>query len=195
MYFAWIQPEVSQRAEELTSTDDPNVVERFVYFERAKDDFLASPLIGIGFGRYNDDFLSFSGIRNVVYVATQGEIVNESTHAHNSYLHFLAEGGLLGFGLMMGIWTSAYRWARKIQDRFMTNSLPYAFDIGVQACICFEFFDSFTEHSMGTAITSLTVFTMFGILRNYAGTLSGSTALLTETDSRMAHWRLANENS
>jgi O-antigen ligase len=170
VYFALLQPEVSERAGEVTSTDDVNVVERLVYFERAKDDFLASPLIGIGFGRYNDEYLAYSGIRNIFYVATGGEVVNESTHAHNSYLHFLAEGGVLGLVLMMGIWVSAYRWARKMQDRFPLGTFAYAFSIGIQACIIFEFFDSFTEHSMGTAITSLTVFTLFGILRNLAGT-------------------------
>lgn len=170
MYFALAQPEVLERAGQVTSTDDVNVMERLVYFERAKDDFLASPLIGIGFGRYNDEYLSFTGVRNLVYVATAGEVVNESTHAHNSYLHFLAEGGILGFALMMGIWVSAYRWAKRMQGHFCQGSFAYAFSIGIQACIIFEFFDSFTEHSMGTAVTSLTVFTLFGVLRNLTTT-------------------------
>jgi O-antigen ligase len=183
VYFALLQPEVSERAGEVTSTDDVNVVERLVYFERAKDDFLASPLIGIGFGRYNDEYLSYTGIRNIFYVATGGEVVNESTHAHNSYLHFLAEGGVLGLVLMMGIWVSAYRWARGMQDRFPQGTFAYAFSIGIQACIIFEFFDSFTEHSMGTAITSLTVFTLFGILRNLAGTGSALDGAIVSVSS------------
>ena len=172
--FTFVQPEVSQRAEAVTSTDDPNVVERLIYFVRAKDDFLASPLVGIGFGRFNDEYLGFSGIENVAYVATDGEVVNESTHAHNSYLHFLAEGGLIGFTLMMGIWISAFRWARRMQSGFEPNSFPFAFAVGVQTCILFEFGISFTEHSMGTAITSLTVFTLFGLLRNLAAAEAGT---------------------
>jgi O-antigen ligase len=182
MYFILVQPEVSQRAGAVASTDDPNVAERLIYFQRAIDDFLSSPLIGIGFGRYNDEYLSFSGIQNFAYVATRGEIVNESNHAHNSYLHFLAEGGLVGLGLMMAIWISAYRWARRMQDYFPMNTFSYAFDVGVQACIIFEFFDSFTEHSMGTAVTSLTIFTMFGILRNFAGSVRTREAVSVPID-------------
>ena len=166
--FTLMQPEVSQRAEAVTSNDDPNIVERLIYFMRAKEDFVSSPIIGIGFGRFNDEYLGFSGIENVAYVATDGEVVNESNHAHNSYLHFLAEGGLIGFTIMMGIWISAFRWARRIQHRFQYGSFAHSFDLGVQTCILFEFFISFTEHSMGTAVTSLTVFTMFGLLRNFA---------------------------
>lgn len=165
-YFVVVQPEISERAQAVARTDDPNVVERLIYFQRALDDFLASPLVGIGFGRYNDEYLLFSGIPNLAYVATQGEVVNESNHAHNSYLHFLAEGGLVGFCLMMAIWASAYRWARQMQSRLRGDPFVYAFAIGVEACIIFECFISFTEHSMGTGVTSLTVFTMFGVLRN-----------------------------
>jgi len=170
-YFLVAQSDVLQRAQAVDDNDDPNIVSRWVGFERAVDDFITSPIIGIGLGRYNDDYLTFSGTEHVVYVATGGQVINESSHAHNSYLHFLAEGGVIGFGLMMAIWISAYRWTRRIRAHFSENTFPYALAAGVQACIIYEFCISFTEHSMGTAVTSLTIFTMFGVLRNLAGSV------------------------
>ncbi len=171
-YFLVAQSDVFQRAQAVDDSDDPNIVSRWVGFQRAFDDFVASPIIGIGFGRYNDDYLTFSGTEHLFYVATGGQVINESSHAHDSYLHFLAEGGLIGFGLMMAIWVSAYRWAKKTQVYFKENTFPSAFAAAIQACIIFEFCISFTEHSMGTAVTSLTIFTMFGVLRNLVGSAS-----------------------
>jgi O-antigen ligase len=162
------QPEVNQRVEAVTSTADPNVLGRFLYYERALEDISLSPVIGIGFGRYNDYSQVYSGIPNFAYIATGGEIVNSDEHSHNSYLHFLAEGGVIGFGLMMGIWISAYRWAGRMRKRFSEFTLGYALACGVQGCVLLEFGLSFTEHSMGTGVSSLTVFTLVGLLRNLA---------------------------
>ncbi len=166
--FFLTQPEVSQRVEAVTDTEDANVVGRFLYFQRALEDFSLSPVIGIGFGRYNDDSLAFSGIPGFVYIATSGEVINNGEHSHNSYLHFLAEGGVAGLLLMVGMWFSTYRWAERIQTRFPEFTFGHAFARAIQTCVILECFISFTEHSMGTAVTSLTVFTMVGLLYNLA---------------------------
>jgi O-antigen ligase len=166
IYFWLSQPEVTDRVEAITSLDDPNVIGRLEHYSEAVNDITLSPLIGIGFGRFNDDSKEFSGAPGYVYVATQGEIVNDSSHAHNSYLHFWAEGGIVGLGLMLGVWISLLQWVRMTQSRFAEGTFGYAFARGIQACIVLEFLISFTEHSMGTAVTSLTVFSMVGLLRN-----------------------------
>lgn len=169
LLYVWsLQPEVSERALSVNDSDDPNIATRFIRYEIALQDFALSPLIGIGFGRYNDNSLSFSGIENFAYMATGGEVINESSHAHNSYLHFLAEGGVVGLFLMLGIWVTIYRWAKRTRDLFAAGSFGNAMCRAVQGCVVLEFLLSFTEHSMGTAVSSLTILTMVGLLRNLA---------------------------
>lgn len=164
--FLLIQPEVSQRVEGIADTDDPNVFNRFLVFKDALDDFYMSPLVGIGFGRHNDDSLKFSGIPNVAYIATGGEVIDSDEHAHNSYLHFLAEGGIIGLTLMMGIWVSVYRWVKRRRLQFPEFTFGRAFATGVQACVILELLISFTEHSLGTGVSVLCTLTMVGLLQN-----------------------------
>lgn len=165
-YFWLTQPEVVSRAEAVTSLDDPNVVGRLALYADAVQDISLSPLVGVGFGRFNDDYKEFSGIPHFIYLATNGEVINDPTHAHNSYLHFFAEGGAVGLALMLGVWVSVLKWVRRMQARFPEGSFGYAFAKGIQACLVLEFLISFTEHSMGTAVTSLAVLSMVGLLRN-----------------------------
>jgi len=96
-------------------------------------------------------------------------VVNDDSHAHNSYLHFLAEGGIVGLTLMLGIWLATLRWLVLVKDSFKQDSFGWMFAHGVQACVVLELFMSLTEHMMGTAVSSLTVFTMVGMLLNLVG--------------------------
>lgn len=183
--FLLIQPEVSQRVEGITDTEDPNVFNRFIVFKEALDDFSMSPLIGIGFGRHNDDSLKFSGIPNVAYIATAGDVINSDEHAHNSYLHFLAEGGIIGLTLMMGIWVSVYRWVKRSRSQFAESTFGRAFATGVQACVILELLISFTEHSLGTGVSVLCTLTMVGLLQNLVAA-EGRVRVLIPTRLRLA---------
>jgi O-antigen ligase len=164
-----IQPTVTRRTEAVSNLEDPNIIMRFAYYQRAVDDFTLSPIFGTGFARYNDQLKTYSGIANFVYFATGGSIENDDLHAHNSYLHFLAEGGIVGLALMLGIWIATFRWVGKQKQIFETGSFGHCLAQGIQACIVLEFFMSFTEHMMGTAVTSLTILTMAGLLLNLVG--------------------------
>lgn len=62
---------------------------RLEYWPRAWRNFESSPVTGIGFGRYNDE---------------PPVVRNDDKHAHNSYLHWMAEGGILGLGAMVVFW-------------------------------------------------------------------------------------------
>jgi O-antigen ligase len=72
-------------------------------FSRAWGHFKRSPIVGIGFGRYNDQKLEFSSI-GIGEVATRAVVYNDNLHAHNSYLHWLAEGGAIGLAVMLAYW-------------------------------------------------------------------------------------------
>jgi O-antigen ligase len=164
-----IQPAVERRTEAVSNLEDPNIVMRFAYYQRAIDDFTLSPIFGTGFARYNDQLKIYSGIPNFIYFATGGSVENDDLHAHNSYLHFLAEGGIVGLALMLGVWVATFRWVGKQKKIFEPGSFGHCLAHGIQACIVLEFGMSFTEHMMGTAVTSLTILTMVALLLNLVG--------------------------
>jgi O-antigen ligase len=95
--------------------------------------------------------------------------VNDDSHAHNSYLHFLAEGGIVGLLLMLSVWLATFRWLGRQKNIFEEGSFGCCLALGLQACIVLEFFMSFTEHMMGTAVSALTIFTLAGLFLNLVG--------------------------
>lgn len=169
-------PSISTRA--LSTVDygqqDTNVMSRFRIYGEAAKYFTASPLIGIGYGRFDDLGKSYWGIRHLVYISTSAQPAGDledteySMRAHDSYLQFLAEGGIVGFFLMMGIWLSTYRWAGLLRRRFRPESHGAALCEAVRAAVLVTFFSSVTGTTMMMATTPLTVFTIVGLLRNLA---------------------------
>jgi len=109
-------------------------------------------------------------------------VVNDDAHAHNSYLHFLAEGGVIGLGLMLGVWFSLLRWTARQKEKFASGTFGYAFAHGIFACILLELFMSFSEHMMGTAVSSLTILTMIALLLNLVGWKHRVAAILERND-------------
>jgi O-antigen ligase len=169
LYLLLVQPAITHRAEEVSDLEDPNIVTRFVYYQRAIDDFTLSPIVGTGFGRFNDQLKIYSGVPGLLYFATGGVSVEDDSHAHNSYLHFLAEGGIVGLALMLTVWIATFRWIGRQRHIFEEGSFGSCFALGIQACIVLEFFMSFTEHMMGTAVSALTIFTFVGLFLNLVG--------------------------
>lgn len=92
--------------------------------------------------------------------------VENLQQAHDSYLEFLAEGGLVGLFLMLGVWVSAYRWAGRLRCKFRDGTDGAALCDGVQVSVLATFFSSLTGTTMMMATTPLFVFTMVGLLRN-----------------------------
>jgi O-antigen ligase len=169
LYFLLVQPALNQRTETVSDLEDPNVVSRLFYYQRALTDFSQSPIVGTGFGRFNDDLKIYSGVPHLLYFATSGLIVNDDAHAHNSYLHFLAEGGIAGAGLMITVWICVYRWVSRQKRIFASGTFGYCLANALQACILLQFLMSMTEHMMGTAISSLAIFTLLGLFLNLVG--------------------------
>jgi len=99
-------------AEQVDADGDPklsieNIESRLDYWERAAEWILASPVVGGGAFRFNDADLTFSGVRGVVYVATDGERRFDAGQAHNVYLHVAAETGLIGVVAFFAPWAWA----------------------------------------------------------------------------------------
>jgi O-antigen ligase len=170
-----LQPEIAGRVNTIGSgEEDPNVIERFEYASRALGYIGDSPIFGIGFGRFNDGGLQFWGAPGVFYPAIGGVIVNDDKHAHNSYLHFWAEGGVVGLALMMGIWISVFRWSRDAQRRAPAAGLTQVLARVIQATVIVEFFLSLTEHQMNSAATTVPIFTFCGLLQNLLPNLASA---------------------
>jgi O-antigen ligase len=123
-----LPPAVSERFDQLVSqiaifdprgvTPTPEnyaLVERMVHWQVAGNMFLSSPWTGVGIGNFNVLFNKF-GVQGWIY---------PRGHAHNYYLHLLAEVGIVGFlGYMTMLITSfvvgfrALRRVRRLGDTY-----------------------------------------------------------------------------
>lgn len=96
---------VSRKAIEQTNIKgDANMLIRGYHWGDAVEAFIKSPLIGIGFGRYNDSQKDYIGIENIIWVSHRaGQVDISEQTAHNFYLNTLAETGLIGLMAFLGI--------------------------------------------------------------------------------------------
>jgi O-antigen ligase len=115
-------------------SDDPSAVYntqvRLALWARAVQYIRTSPLLGIGFSRFDDYPENFSGIPGFVAMKDSGRAIQAvdgdaewSMEAHNNYLQILAEQGLLGL-LLWGIF-----WRKALVPiyRIYRNSTPTSF--------------------------------------------------------------------
>lgn len=75
--------------------------------------FSQSPIFGIGFGRFNDiepsSYYRLKGLDGILSVYNDPNYIFSASTAHNSYLQFLAETGIVGLGLIILFWILCYR--------------------------------------------------------------------------------------
>jgi O-antigen ligase len=84
---------------------------RLRLWEKAWYLFGQSPIFGVGFARYNDigyENIRLTGLRQIVSIFIEPKFDFSSGHAHNSYLQFLAETGVVGLGLLLLFWILCY---------------------------------------------------------------------------------------
>jgi O-antigen ligase len=136
--------------------------DRFRLWSDALYDFSLSPIVGIGFGRYNDLMRQFEGVPGLVDVAVKGEIRNNSATAHNSYLHFLAEGGLVGLAVSLYVWWCAWAELTFFLRRF-PKSKYHAYQLGARASLVGISAFCMTDHSFGSGSTALTLMALIGL--------------------------------
>jgi O-antigen ligase len=137
-----------QRLDSTLDTTDPHATDRYRIWSIAWGDFTDSPFIGVGYGRFNDVVAQSWGIQGIVWVSTHARIVNDDFHAHNSYLHFLAEGGILGLFLTMLVWWYAWKELSFFASHFPRSQLYWP-ERGAQACLAVVMVQALTEHVLG----------------------------------------------
>lgn len=97
------------RIMEIFRRTDLNSLTRLVLWDRALYLFKQSPIIGIGFARFNDVIWHYNtvplvGKPNFISLFTEPVFIFHSGDAHNTYLQYLAETGILGLSLVMFFW-------------------------------------------------------------------------------------------
>jgi hypothetical protein len=79
---------------------------------RALAYFEQSPIIGLGFGSFDDHIGSVISYFHVVGIPSDVSIEHSDSHAHNSYLNFLAELGVVGLALLLGFFWKLIEWSQ-----------------------------------------------------------------------------------
>lgn len=97
-----------QRILQIFDFKEANVAVRFTYWEKAWYLFSQSPIFGIGYGRQNDIFPEIyhklKGIPGIFSFYLNPSYFFNDSQAHNSYVQFLAETGIIGLGLLLFFW-------------------------------------------------------------------------------------------
>ena len=105
--------------------------------------FSASPIVGTGYGSFNDDPILLKVIvKGLLAMNQPAEYIYSAAHAHNTYLHVMAETGIIGLLLLL-------IFLKCLRDHVMTirnRPLRYGLYIG----LCMNIFSSFTEHRLFT---------------------------------------------
>ena len=87
---------------------EANIAARFTYWAKAWYLFTKSPIFGIGYGRQNDIspaiYDKLKGIPGLFAFYLQPTYFFNDSQAHNSYIQFLAETGVIGLGLLLLFW-------------------------------------------------------------------------------------------
>lgn len=149
---------------------DANIMDRFGAWVKAWQLFLLSPTIGVGFGRYNDVYYYsritkglVDGIPGLAALCTGAPAFYNDGHAHNSYLQFLAETGILGLGLLLAFWGSLYSRLKKAASLAKSDpTIKFAGMMG-QANIVLLLFLSLTENYLSATTIMLFMSASIGI--------------------------------
>ena len=144
---------------------------RLELWEKAWNLFSKSPVFGIGFGRFND-------VRSAVYenLAGQGGLLDiflhprfyfDSSHAHNSYLQFLAETGIIGLGLLLLFWCLCFQIIFKALKSAKDNHSRKIFFAGLASIVVLLVL-SFTENYLSSTTIMVAVSIIVSLCRGLA---------------------------
>jgi len=123
---------------------------RLELWEKAWNLFSQSPLFGIGFARFNDiqsvTSERLAGLRGIWTVYLNPRFYFDFSNAHNSYLQFLAEGGIIGLGLILMFWFLCFGILWKALKLFRYNDFSSKVFLSALSSIVILFILSLTEN-------------------------------------------------
>ena len=131
------------------------VVRAFYLWPRAISLFLHSPLVGTGFGSYDDLPFSLQGVPHLIMFNQPETMIHSDRHAHHSFLHVLAETGIIGLLMLIYLLYSIWKSIVHLRDPAVRSALLLAFWV----CIV----SSFTEHRLFTPSQMLPFILVLGL--------------------------------
>lgn len=154
-----------EEASSLVSTKEANIFSRMFYlWPEAWYNFLHSPIVGTGVGSYDDRPVELKKVAPLVAYNKQPHKVHTARHAHNSYLMFLSEQGILGLGVFLVFWVSLFIFILRIRGTpVLKNFLIIAyFTLS---------FASFTAHRITTPSNMLPFTIIVGLVMAHTGSV------------------------
>lgn len=122
---------------------DSNVSNRLeVLWPLAIHDFFQSPIFGTGFGSFDDQPWRFAGWPGVFAWDAVEKTHHSDAHAHNTYLHVLAETGAVGLILLLWFLNRLFNFLYTLPPGLIRNALLLGFWAAVVS--------AFTEHRLFT---------------------------------------------
>jgi len=103
-----------ERVLQIFTLNNNTTLTRLYFWKKAIYLFNQSPLFGVGFGRFNDIGFTvgaevpLTGIPGVILFYTNKNFTFDESFAHNSYLHFLSETGIIGLALVLIFWITCF---------------------------------------------------------------------------------------
>jgi O-antigen ligase len=122
---------------------------------KAADLWLASPLLGTGFGSYNDDPIELQGTPHLLSWNGGPTRIYSDGHAHNTYLHLLAETGLVGLCLLVWLILEMRRACWQLPSAPLRRALLLALATAI--------WSSWTEHRFFTPSQMLPLTIVLGL--------------------------------
>jgi len=143
--------------------EEVNILTRILYWGHAMKLFLQSPVLGAGFGRFNDLNVHYEGIRGFYYFGVSGQNNPATLSAHNSYLQMLAETGVVGLGLLLSVWYQLWRRMERARREFANAPEIAGFYLALQGLIIFVLVTALVGHALASPLNSIPVLALLGL--------------------------------
>ena len=111
-----------------------------VYWPRAIYLWLESPIVGTGFGSYNDFPYNLSGMTHLFAWNSPSKLTFNEGHAHHTFLHVAAETGLVGLLLLINVLRHAFKFIYNLSNTGLRTTLSLALWVAI--------FTAFTENGL-----------------------------------------------
>lgn len=147
--------------DEEDDTKSANVLLRVFYtMPRAWYAFQHSPVLGTGVGSFDDRPYKFEEVVPYLQYNAQSPKEHTDSHAHHSYLHILAEQGVVGLAVFLAFWVSLFLYLLRMKRA------PLLRDYLLIAYFAITF-ASFTEHRLTTPSMMLPFTISLGLLLSW----------------------------
>jgi len=161
---------------------EDNINNRIFYlWPRALDNFWKSPIVGQGFGSYNDTPYHFEDF-GIAVLNTSKIYINSDAHAHNSYLNILSETGLVGISLVIMFLVSLYRFIKR-------SGLSKGIDLGLRIAFWVVIWSSFTEHRLTAPAQMLPFTILVGFILSNFHSYQTRTSIAYESQRNTRYYR------